>query len=97
MLFYIINEIYSMDKNHRIYLITFIIEFNTKIKKMKSINDLKIRCYLLYLIYKDYKDRIEIHLKNKYNIDIVTRLINFINAKIQGVQHLVAFKILLLL
>lgn len=79
---YIVDNLPSYDKNRRSYLIKFINEFNRTIKKVESVNDVKLRKYILTLICKDYMERTDL-LFDKYTTNMVSYLKNFIKTKIR--------------
>ncbi len=76
-----ISLIEDKDKN---YISSVIHDINKTIKNTELINDIKFRNYVLDLIYKDFKNRINEHILNKYEDKIFTYLENYLYAKIKN-------------
>lgn len=81
------NHIPLLSLNKRQYLLKFINEFNTYLNKVKKIEDINLRIYVLSLMKKDYKFR-TLDLYNKYHIDIVTHLQNYITGRLRSAINL---------
>ena len=85
-LLYIINNLPNYDDNKQHYLSKFIIDFNTLVKKIEKIEDNDLKKYMIRLVKNDYKSRTN-SLFNKYEIDLVTHLKNFIKAKLNALLN----------
>jgi len=80
------DKIRQMDENPRIYISSFIRNFNTVIKKTEQIQDLAFRKYLLDLVYSDSISRVDNFIIGKYDDRVVSYLKNFIYAKTKNAQ-----------
>ena len=90
------ETINKLEKKHRNYLSSFISRFNQTVQKVRWIKydetkpdkfvvnpeDKKLINYLLDLVHTDYKNRTD-EMLNKYPIELVTYLKNYINARIE--------------
>ena len=84
MLEFLTEKISLMDEKNKNYISSVIQDINTILRKSELIGDIQFRSYLLDLIYNDLNERIETHIKGKYEEKITTYLQNFLNAKIKN-------------
>lgn len=80
---YLTEKISEMNLNDKAYISKFIQEFNLLIKKIKQLNDPKLKMYVLELTLKDYLLKIDKHISNKHDVKFVTYLKNYITTKIK--------------
>lgn len=84
MLDFLTEKIGEMDDKHKNYVSSVIHDFNIIVKKANDIQDSKFKIYTLDLIYKDFLERVDQFISNRYYKDIVTYLKNYFHAKINN-------------
>lgn len=84
MLEFLTEKISLMDEKNKNYISSVIQDFNTVIKKCDMIEDISFNNYVLDLICNNLNERIETHIKGKYEEKIATYLKNYLNAKIKN-------------
>ena len=84
MLDFLTEKISLMDKKKKNYISSVIQDINTILRKSELIGDIQFRSYVLDLIYNNLNERIETHIKGKYEEKITTYLQNYLNAKIKN-------------
>jgi len=75
-----------LEKKHRSYLSSILIEFNKLCIKLSDIKDDSFRKYLCRITKEDYKRRTD-ELFSKYDKDLVTHLKCYIHAKLNDTAH----------
>jgi len=84
MLDYLTEKIRELGRNKKVYLITFINEFNQLINNVdKNITNVELKNYTLELVHRDYKQQTD-KLFEKYDKKIVTYLKGYINGRIKN-------------
>ena len=85
MLNVLTREISLMEKNKKEYISYFIHNYiNKTIKECEQeVKNQSLKRYFLKLIHNDLNDRIDKHIENKYEPHIVTRLKNYLSARIK--------------
>lgn len=84
MLEFLTEKISLMDEKNKNYISSVIQDINTILRKSELISDIKFRGYVLDLIHNNLNERIETHIKGKYEEKITTYLQNYLNAKIKN-------------
>lgn len=85
---FLTDKISLMDEKKKNRISSIISDINTIIKKSESITDIQFRNYLLDLIYKNFKTRIDEHILDKYEEKIYTHLVNYLYAKIKNSKQM---------
>lgn len=82
MLIYVSEKIDAMGKNQKEYLSSFINDFNYTYRRIEKLDlDITFKKYLVSTIKADYARRTD-ELFDKYEYEVVTRIKNFIHAKL---------------
>jgi hypothetical protein len=84
MLEFLTEKISLMDEKNKNYISYIIHDINTILRKSELIGDIQFRSYVLDLIHNNLNERIETHIKGKYEEKITTYLQNYLNAKIKN-------------
>jgi len=78
---YVIQRMESMIDNDKTYLASFIVDFNSIVKKTRIIEDKKYMGYVLGLVRMDFIKKIDAHVSKKHEYKLSTHLKNYIYAK----------------
>jgi hypothetical protein len=84
MLEFLTEKISLMDEKNKNYISSVIQDINGLIKKSEQINDIWFNNYVLDLIHNNLNERIQTHIKGKYEEKITTYLQNYLNAKVKN-------------
>lgn len=82
MLIYLTEKISMMDEKERNYISRVITDINATIKKSELIGDIGFRHYVLDLVKADFNRRIDRFIVDRYEYSVVSRLRNFLHAKV---------------
>ena len=77
---YLTEQIGELDPKKKAKISTFIIRFNTIIGAIRVVEDASTRRYMLGLLRKDYKQKVE-NLRGRYDDLLLNYLNNFIHGK----------------
>lgn len=86
MLDYLTEKIALMDNKQKKYISSLIQDINDITKKSNSITDKKFKNYTLDLIHNDYSNRINKYIGERYDVNIFSYLMNYLNAKIKNAK-----------
>jgi hypothetical protein len=87
MLEFLTEKISLMEVKSKNYLSSVIQDINNIVKKTNTIEDGEFKNYVLELIDIDLSNRINNHVKNKYEEKIFSYLMNYLNAKIKNAKQ----------